>query len=105
MGYYSTIDCLTEPCIECDCNNLSVSCDTPSGNCTNCTGNSQGSNCEKCMPGYYGDPTNAISCVECDCNNRSMTCNSDGVCDNCDEGYRGDNCDVCDNGYHVRLEL
>ncbi len=99
-GYYRTVDSLVESCIECHCNNLSMSCDTPSGDC-DCIGNSTGSNCEMCISGYYGDPTKEIPCLKCDCNDRSISCNITGVCDMCDEGYSGDHCELCANGYHV----
>ena len=69
----------------------------------NCTNNTQGNHCEKCIHGYYGDPENNIPCVECDCNGLSPTCDMSGVCDDCAEGYRGDHCEECDNGYHVRM--
>lgn len=99
------MDSLKAPCRECQCYNLSTSCATPTGICIGCTGNSEGDNCERCIPGYYGNPVEAVPCVPCVCNGRSGTCDMNGICDNCSTGYRGDYCELCDNGYYVRKIL
>ena len=97
----------TEPCIECNCNNLTLDCDVSSGICINCTGNSEGSNCELCLPGFYGDPTQGIPCLPCSCpiltNSFSPTCFLDTdlspTCDSCAPGYTGRTCEVCMDGF------
>lgn len=94
-------------CIQCDCNNLTLDCDARNGICINCAGNSEGPSCERCMPGYYGDPMRSIPCLPCECptqtNSFSHTCflDTDGLptCDNCAVGYTGRNCERCMNGY------
>ena len=44
-------------CVPCNCNSQSNPvCDSVTGECY-CTRNSTGSNCDKCLEGFYGDPT------------------------------------------------
>ena len=38
--------------LECSCNQLSSTCDTTTGVCINCLGNSAGDHCESCLPGF-----------------------------------------------------
>lgn len=47
----------------------------PLGMCMNCEGNTQGSNCEECMPGFYRRPGTALTeaCVPCPCSNSTST--------------------------------
>ncbi|CAH2319058.1 multiple epidermal growth factor-like domains 8 [Pelobates cultripes] len=56
-------------CQECACNKHGKPelgyCDRNTGVCF-CTDNTQGEHCEKCAPGYYGDPRNGGTCyLEC----------------------------------------
>lgn len=50
---------------ECNCNNHSVDCAysdaLQSSNCTSCTQNTTGNNCELCLPGFYHDPLLPLS--------------------------------------------
>jgi hypothetical protein len=42
-------------CEPCDCNGLSDECDSKTGICRNCRGNTYGDNCELCLPGFFGN--------------------------------------------------
>lgn len=108
QGFARSSGLNTDSCVRCDCNNQTLDCDPVTGSCFNCQGNTEGDRCERCIPGYYGDPTTNIDCLPCQCpllnNNFSPTCflnETDGqsTCDNCAQGYTGRNCEVCMDGY------
>lgn len=108
LGFARSSGLSTDSCIRCNCNNQTSDCDPISGVCQNCQGNTEGDRCERCIPGYYGDPTTSIECFPCQCpllsSSFSPTCYlnmTDGqpICDNCAEGYTGRLCEVCMNGY------
>lgn len=94
-------------CVRCNCNNLTLDCDTNTGICLNCGDNTEGPNCERCMSGFYGNPTRNIPCLPCACptltNSFSPTCFLDAddrqTCDGCAAGYTGRNCETCMDGY------
>ena len=96
-----------DSCIECNCNNLSLDCNVETAVCSNCSGNSEGANCERCQSGYYGDPTRDIPCMPCLCplldRGFSPTCYLDfdlnATCDACSPGYTGRNCETCMDGF------
>ena len=44
----------TGNCQKCFCNGLSASCDSVTGECINCTDNTAGEHCERCLDGWYG---------------------------------------------------
>ena len=106
-GFARVSDNVLDPCNRCECNNQSLDCDPNTGECLDCQGNTEGFNCDRCIPGYYGDPTRGIPCLPCECplarNSFSPTCflDSDGLqtCDSCAVGYTGRNCDMCMDGY------
>ena len=55
-------------CSDCQCNgnintSLPDSCNTTSGECLLCIGNTGGTQCEQCADGYYGDAINAKNCT------------------------------------------
>ena len=55
-------------CSDCLCNgnidpSVPGSCDTVSGECVLCTGNTTGAQCERCADGYYGDAIVAKNCT------------------------------------------
>ncbi|RZC38567.1 Laminin B domain containing protein, partial [Asbolus verrucosus] len=104
-------------CGKCDCNGHSETCNPDTGECF-CQHNTVGENCERCKPGFYGNPLRgtAEDCKKCACplendeNNFSPSCQldyfgkddeKDGgyVCTQCPKGYTGDHCEICDDGY------
>ncbi|XP_056400171.1 basement membrane-specific heparan sulfate proteoglycan core protein isoform X3 [Hyla sarda] len=98
-------------CTGCNCNGHASSCDSENGYCINCQHNTEGPQCNKCKPGFFGDPTRgtADACRPCPCplmdprRRYSDTCflDTDGqpTCDNCIEGYTGRRCERCAVGY------
>ncbi|XP_044750495.1 laminin subunit alpha-1 [Coccinella septempunctata] len=104
-------------CGKCDCNGHSETCSADTGECS-CLHNTIGERCERCAPGFYGNPLRGtpFDCKPCACpleneeNNFSPSCQLDYVdeededrggyvCTQCPKGYTGDHCDVCDDGY------
>ncbi|XP_061234267.1 laminin subunit alpha-2 isoform X7 [Neopsephotus bourkii] len=98
-------------CEPCTCFGHAESCDDITGECLDCKHNTGGSYCDRCLPGFYGDPTKgtAEDCLLCACplnipsNNFSPTCHFDRsrglVCDECPAGYVGPRCERCAEGY------
>uniref|UniRef100_A0A8C0ZEW5 Laminin subunit alpha-4 n=1 Tax=Cyanistes caeruleus TaxID=156563 RepID=A0A8C0ZEW5_CYACU len=89
--------------------NFAVSCYRRSGSvrCV-CKENYAGPNCERCAPGYYGNPLLIGStCKKCDCNGNSdpnlifEDCDEvTGQCRNCLHHTTGFNCERCAPGYY-----
>ncbi|XP_041450431.1 basement membrane-specific heparan sulfate proteoglycan core protein isoform X4 [Drosophila obscura] len=44
-------------CEPCECNGHSTQCDAESGDCINCSDNTEGPYCDRCAAGYVGDAT------------------------------------------------
>ncbi|XP_057264913.1 laminin subunit alpha-2 isoform X5 [Pezoporus wallicus] len=98
-------------CEPCTCFGHAESCDDITGECLDCKHNTGGSYCDRCLPGFYGDPTKgtAEDCLLCACplnipsNNFSPTCHFDRsrglICDECPTGYVGPRCERCAEGY------
>ncbi|XP_065689371.2 laminin subunit alpha-2 isoform X1 [Patagioenas fasciata] len=98
-------------CAPCTCFGHAESCDDITGECLDCQHNTGGSYCDRCLPGFYGDPTKgtAEDCQLCACplnipsNNFSPTCHFDRsrglICDECPAGYVGPRCERCAEGY------
>jgi len=91
-------------CVPCHCHNHSFSCDVETGKCA-CQHHTTGDNCERCLPGYYGQAHYGTpdDCKKCPCP-AGVSCsqlpNSNNVvCLNCPAGYTGDRCEYCDDGY------
>uniref|UniRef100_H2MMH3 Heparan sulfate proteoglycan 2 n=1 Tax=Oryzias latipes TaxID=8090 RepID=H2MMH3_ORYLA len=97
-------------CAGCNCNGHATDCDPISGNCLSCQHNTEGPQCEKCRPGYFGDPGRGRpdDCKPCPCpypetSRFSDTCFLDidqqATCDACRPGYTGRRCESskCDN--------
>ncbi|XP_063724492.1 laminin subunit gamma-1-like isoform X2 [Symsagittifera roscoffensis] len=123
-------------CIKCDCNgNVDESsvqsyCDQLKGKCNQCTNNTMGDHCEKCVSDHYGSASdNPSSCTPCNClpQGSSRDYSEVGVagrqscspytgacvcrpyvvgrrCDTCVEGYygvlSGQGCSPCDCDPH-----
>ncbi|KAM6433798.1 laminin subunit alpha-2 [Rhynochetos jubatus] len=98
-------------CAPCTCFGHAELCDDITGECLDCKHNTGGSYCDRCLPGFYGDPTKgtAEDCQLCACplnlpsNNFSPTCHFDQsrglICDECPTGYVGPRCERCAEGY------
>ncbi|KAM6170562.1 multiple epidermal growth factor-like domains protein 9 [Rhynchocyon petersi] len=94
-------------CSPCRCNNRSASCDTLTGSCVNCQGNSKGDHCEECKEGFYQTPDATKECLRCPCSAVTSTGNCiikldelEPTCVQCKDGYTGRNCNKCENGYY-----
>ena len=88
-------------CPSCQCNGHSKCGDGVT--CGPCESLTYGTNCDKCKPGYWGNPVNGGVCQRCECNGQAMACNSEtGKCFCSTKGLAGDHCEKCDatNHYH-----
>ncbi|XP_062486114.1 basement membrane-specific heparan sulfate proteoglycan core protein isoform X7 [Pezoporus occidentalis] len=98
-------------CSGCGCHGHSSTCDPVFGHCLNCQHNTEGPQCEKCKPGFFGDATKgtATACHPCPCPyteparrfSESCFLDTDGqaTCDACAPGYAGRRCERCAPGY------
>ncbi|XP_027764767.1 laminin subunit alpha-4-like, partial [Empidonax traillii] len=101
--------CQPCPCPLPEHSNFAVSCYRKSGSvrCV-CKENYAGPNCERCAPGYYGNPLLIGStCKKCDCNGNSdpnmifEDCDEvTGQCRNCLHNTSGFKCERCAPGYY-----
>ncbi|MCJ8735415.1 hypothetical protein PDJAM_G00246800 [Pangasius djambal] len=77
-------------CQPCQCNGHSTYCHPQSGVCMDCQDNTQGQNCEECVPRYYRAPGGGggvkDECVPCPCPSHSSsgTCHLGGECVRCE---------------------
>ncbi|XP_046682808.1 laminin subunit beta-1 isoform X2 [Homalodisca vitripennis] len=104
-------------CQRCQCNGHADTCNSATGACDSCRDFTVGHNCDRCIEGYYGDPSLAgdIPCRPCPCPGTLESGHSyadhceldpqsqDVVCE-CDEGYAGSRCDVCADNYYGNPE-
>ncbi|XP_067302205.1 basement membrane-specific heparan sulfate proteoglycan core protein isoform X7 [Pseudorasbora parva] len=98
-------------CAGCNCNGHAGACDPISGHCLSCQHNTEGPQCDKCKPGYFGDPSRGRydDCKPCPCpytetsRRFSDTCfldhDNQATCDDCRPGYTGRRCEKCAPGY------
>ncbi|XP_066527292.1 basement membrane-specific heparan sulfate proteoglycan core protein [Hoplias malabaricus] len=98
-------------CAGCNCHGHASACDPVSGHCLSCQHNTEGPQCDKCRPGYFGDPSRGRpdDCKPCPCpytetsRRFSDTCFLDvdgqATCDACRPGYTGRRCERCAPGY------
>uniref|UniRef100_A0A3P8UCW4 Heparan sulfate proteoglycan 2 n=1 Tax=Amphiprion percula TaxID=161767 RepID=A0A3P8UCW4_AMPPE len=98
-------------CAGCNCNGHATACDPISGHCLSCQHNTEGPQCDKCRPGYFGDPSRGRTddCKPCPCpysetsRRFSDTCflniDQQPTCDACKPGYTGRRCEKCAPGY------
>ncbi|ODN05380.1 Laminin subunit gamma-1 [Orchesella cincta] len=96
-------------CQPCNCNGFSDRCffdqklyesTGHGGHCTDCSGNRDGPNCERCKDNFYQRSDGY--CIPCFCDetgSRSLQCNSEGECQ-CKPGVTGDKCDRCQANYY-----
>lgn len=66
-GYYGNPTVPGDSCLPCNCNgNIDPleagSCDSVTGECLKCIGNTDGRHCERCAHGFYGDAVTAKNC-------------------------------------------
>ncbi|XP_060085671.1 laminin subunit alpha-2-like [Ylistrum balloti] len=94
-------------CRPCSCNgNIDTtdygSCDPRTGACLRCRDNTEGDQCERCIPGYFGTARNG-DCQRCNCDQGgSLTteCNRQtGQCE-CRSKFGGRRCDQCQDHYY-----
>ncbi|XP_062932695.1 laminin subunit alpha-1 [Cynocephalus volans] len=107
-GYYGNPKVPGESCVPCDCSgNVDPSeaghCDSVTGECLKCMGNTDGAHCERCAAGFYGDAVTAKNCRACECHEKgslSSVCHPEtGLCD-CKPHVTGQQCDQCLHGYY-----
>lgn len=83
-------------CPACQCNGHST-CVNGSV-CEQCRNLTTGPNCETCMAGFHGDPTNGGKCQACKCNGHANVCQVlTGKCFCTTKGIKGDQCNLCDS--------
>ncbi|KAI5622152.1 multiple epidermal growth factor-like domains protein 9, partial [Silurus asotus] len=99
-------------CQPCQCNGHSTYCHPQSGVCMDCQDNTQGQNCEECVPRYYRAPGGGVEggvkdeCVPCPCPiySSSGICHLDSsgnaVCDECKPGFAPPTCEACMDGFY-----
>ncbi|CAH2252137.1 laminin subunit alpha-4 [Pelobates cultripes] len=108
-------NCLSCPCpLPISSNNFALSCGIKRGSvqCL-CQENYAGPKCERCAPGYYGNPLLIGStCKKCDCSGNSdpnlifEDCNElTGQCNNCFRNSTGFNCERCADWYYGDARL
>ncbi|KAG8009698.1 Laminin subunit alpha-1, partial [Nibea albiflora] len=100
-GFYGNPHIVGGACVRCECNgNVDVReaghCDTVTGECLRCIGNTAGRHCEVCQPGHYGDAVHAKDCRgECLCRQNVVG----RTCDRCQPGFfglqSGHGCQAC----------
>ncbi|NXX38600.1 LAMC3 protein, partial [Tricholaema leucomelas] len=90
-------------CVPCACNQHG-DCHPITGHCQ-CLHNTEGPSCERCSPGFYGNPFagHLDDCKPCPCPGRSPCTEVPGsgevVCTHCPPGQRGKRCELCDDGF------
>ncbi|XP_032149235.1 laminin subunit alpha-1 [Sapajus apella] len=107
-GYYGNPTAPGKPCVPCDCSgNVDPEeaghCDSVTGECLKCLGNTDGAHCERCADGFFGDAVTAKNCRACECHEKgshSSMCHPEtGLCD-CKPNVTGQQCDQCLRGYY-----
>ncbi|XP_036191764.1 attractin-like protein 1 isoform X3 [Myotis myotis] len=83
-------------CPACQCNGHSTCINN--NVCEQCKNLTTGKQCQDCMPGYYGDPTNGGQCTACTCSGHANICHMHtGKCFCTTKGIKGDQCQLCDS--------
>ncbi|KAG9479046.1 hypothetical protein GDO78_012615 [Eleutherodactylus coqui] len=95
-------------CALCECHgNIDVfedgHCDSLTGECLKCIGNTAGRHCEICAEGFYGDAILGKNCTACGCHpdsSVSAICHYEtGLCE-CKPNVFGKRCDQCEPGFY-----
>uniref|UniRef100_A0A674DDM1 Heparan sulfate proteoglycan 2 n=1 Tax=Salmo trutta TaxID=8032 RepID=A0A674DDM1_SALTR len=101
-------------CERCHCNGHASGCDQETGACLQCLHNTAGPRCERCLPGFYGNPVTdgPQACQPCPCpgtspsNQYSQSCYKDvdgqPTCDNCPPGFTGRRCERYES-LHIQM--
>ncbi|XP_015910992.1 laminin subunit alpha-1 isoform X2 [Parasteatoda tepidariorum] len=105
-GYFGNPQVPGGYCQKCDCSgNADTSvkgwCDSLTGQCLKCLGNTAGWNCDECMPEHFGDASRRY-CEPCSCNPEgSLSSQCDLVTGQCicKPGVIGRTCNRCADGY------
>ncbi|XP_007530385.2 laminin subunit gamma-3 [Erinaceus europaeus] len=90
-------------CVPCTCNQHGA-CDPDTGICQ-CRHHTEGPSCERCLPGFYGNPFTGQEndCQPCPCPRQSacttLPDSGEVVCTRCPLGQRGWRCEICDDGF------
>ncbi|XP_007942535.1 laminin subunit gamma-3 [Orycteropus afer afer] len=90
-------------CVPCTCNQHGT-CHPSTGICL-CVHHTEGPSCERCLPGFYGNPFigQADDCQPCPCPGQSACTtipeSREVVCTHCPLGQRGRRCEICDDGF------
>ncbi|XP_009320455.1 PREDICTED: laminin subunit gamma-3, partial [Pygoscelis adeliae] len=90
-------------CVPCACNQHG-DCHPLTGHCQ-CLHNTEGPSCERCSPGFYGNPFvgRFDDLKPCPCPGHSPCTEVPGsgevVCTHCPPGQRGKRCELCDDGF------
>ncbi|XP_006820869.1 laminin subunit beta-1-like [Saccoglossus kowalevskii] len=97
---------------QCACFGHAEECMGENGADCICQHNTEGKNCESCLPLYNnrewqaGFGSSANECEECGCNGHATSCHYDetkgtGVCDDCTDNTTGDKCELCLPSYFI----
>lgn len=89
--------------MNCGCHNHST-CEKGPGICDQCQDWTDGTHCQKCKAGSYGNATTAFGCKQCDCNGHGDI--DFGICDSktgtciCRDNTEGISCERCKTGFY-----
>ena len=87
----------------CACNGHAGRCGTDIDSVCDCLHNTEGDNCERCLPFYndkpwrYGATNNAFPCKPCNCNNHATRCHYNVSVDPFPDSYEMGGGGVCDD--------
>ncbi|XP_059617833.1 laminin subunit alpha lam-3 [Phlebotomus argentipes] len=97
-GFFGEPTELDGECLPCSCSG--GPCHPITGRCIICLGNTEGWQCERCKPGYWGDPE--LGCDLCECYQNGSISNicepGTGQC-LCHSRFSGLKCDECAAGF------